>query len=88
VYEVRLAPRAERNLRRIREGDPRAYGRLVEAIRGLAGDPRPPGSSKLRGFAPPAWRLRVGEYRIVYEVHQRDVLVMVINVAPRGEVYR
>jgi len=88
VYEVRLAPRAERNLRRIREGDPRGYRRLVQAIGSLAADPRPPGSSKLKGFAPPAWRLRVGEYRIVYEVHQLEVLVVVINVAPRGEVYR
>jgi mRNA interferase RelE/StbE len=88
VYEVRLAPRAERNLRRIREGDPQGYGRLVEAIGGLATDPRPAESSKLKGFVPPAWRLRVGEYRIVYEVHHREVLVVVINVAPSGEVYR
>lgn len=88
MYEVRLAPRAERNLRRIREGDPRGYRRVVEAIHDLAADPRPAGRSKLKGIAPPAWRLRVGEYRIVYEVHQREVLVVVINVAPRGEVYR
>jgi mRNA interferase RelE/StbE len=88
VYEVRLAPRAERNLRRIREGDPRGYRRLVEAIGALAMNPRPEGTSKLRGFQPPAWRLRVGEYRIVYEILEREVLVVVINVAPRAEVYR
>lgn len=88
MYEVRLAPRAERNLRRIREGDPRAYRRLVEAIGALASTPRPEGASKLRGFQPPAWRLRVGEYRVVYEIRERDVIVVVINVAPRGEVYR
>jgi mRNA-degrading endonuclease RelE of RelBE toxin-antitoxin system len=43
---------------------------------------------KLSGFDPPALRLRVGEYRIVHEIHEAQVLVMVINVAPRGEVYR
>jgi mRNA-degrading endonuclease RelE of RelBE toxin-antitoxin system len=40
------------------------------------------------GVEPPAWRLRVGEYRVVYEVSEREVVVTVIAVAPRGEVYR
>ncbi len=88
MYRVRLARRAERGLRRIRQGDPRAYERLVVAIRSLGVDPRPAGAVKLAAFAPPAWRLRVGEYRIVYEVHEEEVLVVVVNVAPRGEVYR
>lgn len=88
MYRVRLARRAERGLRRIRQGDPRAYDRLVAAIRSLVDEPRPPGAVKLMGFDPPAWRLRVGEYRIVYEIHEEEVLVVVVNVAPRGEVYR
>ena len=69
MYRVRLARRAERGLRRIRQGDPRAYDRLVEAIRALSEKPRPPAAMKLSAFDPPAWRLRVGEYRIVYEIH-------------------
>ena len=88
MYHVRLARRAERGLRRIRQGDPKGYERVAAAIRALAGDPCPSGAMKLKGFEPPACRLRVGEYRIVYEVHEEDVLVIVINVAPRGEVYR
>jgi len=75
-------------LRRVRQGDPRSYQKIVAAIRSLADEPLPAGVKKLEGFEPPAWRLPVGEYRIVYEVHQRDVLVIVVNVAPRGEVYR
>jgi mRNA-degrading endonuclease RelE of RelBE toxin-antitoxin system len=43
---------------------------------------------KLAGFDPPAWRLRVADYRIVYEIHEAEVLVVVINVAPCGEIYR
>ena len=88
MYRARLARRAERGLRRIRQGDPRSYDRLVAAIRSLAEEPRPPGAARLTAFHPPAWRLRVGEYRIVYEIHEEEVLVMVVNVAPRGEVYR
>lgn len=88
MYRVRLAPRAERGLRRIRQGDPRAYGRIKSAIRSLAEEPRPSGAVKLTSFDPPAWRFPVGGYRIVYEIHDDELLVVVVNVAPRGEVYR
>lgn len=88
MYRVRLARRAERGLRRIRQGDPRSYGRIVVAIESLAEDPLPSGTIKLTSFDPPAWRLRVGEYRIVYEIHEDELVVIVVNVAPRGEVYR
>lgn len=88
TYEVRLARRAERGLRSVRLGDPRGYRRLVTAIRALANDPRPVGATKLTGFDPPAWRIRVGDYRIVYEIDDGELVVMVVNVAPRGEVYR
>ena len=88
MYAVRLARRAEQGLRRIRQGDPRSYPRVVAAIRSLAESPRPAGAVQLRGFSPPAWRLRVGDYRIVYEVHDEEVLVIVVNVAPRGDIYR
>jgi mRNA interferase RelE/StbE len=88
MYRVRLARRAERGLRRIRQGDPRAFVRLVAAIRSLSEEPRPGAAVKLTAFEPPAWRLRVGEYRIVYEINEEEVLVIVVDVAPRGEVYR
>ena len=88
MYDVRLARRAERGLRAIRSGDPRGYQRIVAAIRALADDARPAGSTKLSAFDPPAWRVRVGEYRIVYEVDDHQLVVVVVTVAPRGEVYR
>jgi mRNA interferase RelE/StbE len=88
MYRVRLARRAERGLRRIRQGDPRGFERVAASIRALGDDPRPPTAARLKGFTPSAWRLRVGEYRIVYEIREAEVLVIVINVAPRGEVYR
>ena len=58
------------------------------AIESLAEDPLPSSTMKLTSFDPPAWRLRVGEYRIVYEIHEDELVVIVVNVAPRGEVYR
>ncbi len=88
MYQVSVQRRAERGLRRLRQGDPFAYRKLVAAIRDLAEDPRPPGAVKLTAFDPPAWRVRVGSYRIVYEIDDGRVLVVVVNVAPRGEVYR
>ncbi len=88
MYRVRVARRGERGLRRIRQADPRGYQSIAARIRDLAENPRPHGVVKLVGYDPPAWRLRVGMYRIVYEIHEQDVLVIVVNVAPRGEVYR
>jgi mRNA interferase RelE/StbE len=43
---------------------------------------------KVGGFDSPAWRLRVGEYRIVYEIFDDELIVLVVNVAPRDEVYK
>ena len=88
MYQVRLAKRAERGLRRIRQGDPRGYERIKVALRSLADHPRTAGALMLTGFDPPAWRLRVGEYRIVYEIHDHLLIVIVVNVAPRAEVYK
>jgi mRNA interferase RelE/StbE len=88
MYQVRLAKRAERGLRRIRQGDPRGYERIKVALRSLANHPRPAGALMLTGFDPPVWRLRVGEYRIVYEIHDDLLIVIVVNVAPRAEVYK
>lgn len=88
MYQVRLAKRAERGLRRIRQGDPRGYERIKVALRSLADHPRPAGALMLNGFDPPAWRLRVGEYRIVYEIHDDELIVIAANVAPRAEVYK
>ncbi|MGH2750750.1 MAG: type II toxin-antitoxin system RelE family toxin [Actinomycetota bacterium] len=88
MHRVRLARRAERGLRGIRQGDPRGYGRIRTAVRSLGEEPLPPGAVKLTGFDPPAWRVRVGSYRIVYEIYDDELLVVVVNVAPRGEIYK
>ncbi len=80
-YRVELAPAAQRDLRRL----PReVQTRLAAPIRSLADNPRPPGVRKLRGEER-TWRIRVGPYRIVYDVHDDRGLVVVLNVARRSE---
>lgn len=61
--------------------------RLAKAILVLETDPRPRNARRLEGFEH-AWRLRVGDWRIVYEIQDRQLVITIIRVAPRGSVYR
>lgn len=61
--------------------------RIVGAIELLSVDPRPPGAKMLRGGEHGRWRVRVGEYRIVYAIEDDRVLILVLRVALRREVY-
>jgi len=84
AYTIAFAPSAERDSRKL----PRAVqSRLRPRIDGLAENPRPQGATKLKGTED-AWRVRVGDFRILYEIHDRALLVLVVRVAHRREVYR
>ena len=83
MYEVRLHPEAVRAFRRLR-GDVR--DRIETAIDGLVADPRPRGAAELAGRDD--FRIRVGDYRIVYAVNDAEHLVVVARIAHRREVYR
>ena len=61
--------------------------RIREAISGLARDPWPPGCKKLVGYKN-LYRLRVGDWRISYAVEQEQLIILVLEVAPRGSAYR
>jgi mRNA interferase RelE/StbE len=60
--------------------------RLLARIRALAKNPRPPGCEKLS--AQERYRVRVGRYRIVYEIRDQDLVVLIVKVADRKNVYR
>jgi mRNA interferase RelE/StbE len=64
-----------------------ARARILVAAETLADEPRPPGAVKLVGEAA-AWRIRVGDYRLIYEVEDEYLLVTVIRAAHRREAYR
>lgn len=83
-YAVTFAPSAVRALKKLPQ-DIRA--RLFEAIEALAHDPRPAGVEKLSGDDN-AWRVRVGDYRVLYEIHDRRLLVLVLTAGHRHEIYR
>ncbi len=59
--------------------------RIITAVRSLADDPRPAGVRKLTGRD--AWRIRIGEYRIVYEIYDDALLVLVVSIGHRRDVY-
>lgn len=81
-YRLRIKRSAEKELRRAPKADLR---RIVERMESLATDPRPPGCEKL--FAENAYRVRQGDYRILYSVDDRERAVEVIKIGHRREVY-
>jgi mRNA interferase RelE/StbE len=60
--------------------------RILQAIEGLAENPRPSGCKKLRGRE--EYRVRVGDYRVVYEVRDDLLIVLIVRVAHRGDAYK
>ena len=84
LYAVELRPAARRDLRKIPKMD---AGRIIAAIESLAKNPRPPGVKKLVGVEE-LYRIRVGDYRIVYQVQDERLLVLVVKIGHRREVYR
>ncbi|MFT4570041.1 MAG: mRNA interferase RelE/StbE [Hyphomicrobiaceae bacterium] len=83
TYKLLLHREAAREIRAL----PKKIRGLVESVLdGLPSDPRPPQSERLKGRRG-SYRIRVGNYRIVYEVHATEIIVYVIGVAHRKEVY-
>lgn len=84
LYRVEVKSSAQKEISRL-PGDTRR--RVLLAMAGLAGDPRPAGARKIVG-ADDTYRIRVGDYRVVYQVADRVLLVFIIRVAHRKDVYR
>jgi mRNA interferase RelE/StbE len=83
AYSILLKKSAARELEAIPKRD---LERIVERIRLLSLDPRPPGSEKLSGQE--RYRVRQGNYRIVYSVQDKELTVWVVKIGHRREVYR
>jgi mRNA interferase RelE/StbE len=82
-YRIELRPAAVRALRSI---DPVMQARIHGAIALLAVDPRPPAARALRGR--PGLRIRVGDYRIIYVIENDVLLVVVVTIGHRSDVYK
>ena len=61
--------------------------RLLSALHVLADNPRPPGVKMLKGRRG-HWRMRVGDWRVVYTIQDRELIVLVLRIGNRREVYR
>jgi mRNA interferase RelE/StbE len=83
TFDVRLAPAAERQLRKL---DPAGRRRVQAALDLLAEDPRPPSARQLVGGAG-EWRVRTGDFRIIYEIQDQQLLVLVVKIGYRRDVY-
>ena len=80
-YHVELLDRqTQRQLDRLREPD---LGRIAEAILKLEGNPRPPGCRKLRGLE--GWRIRIGNWRVIYHINDQDRVVTIVEIRRRRE---
>jgi mRNA interferase RelE/StbE len=84
MYSVKITSRAEGELKRL---DRPVKNRVVTAILALASNPRPPGCLKVKS-AEGVWRIRVGDWRIGYEIDDSLQEVVVIKVGHRSEFYQ
>ncbi len=82
-YRIEFRPAALRELRKI---DRSAQPRIQGAIALLAQDPRPPASRPLRGRE--GYRLRVGDYRIIYTIDDGVLMIVFVTIGHRREAYR
>jgi len=83
-FEIQFTRAAERGLAGL---DKVMLRRVDVVIRGLAVTPRPPHSKKLQG-ADDLYRIRVGDYRVIYRMEHRHLVVLVVNVGHRRDIYR
>lgn len=84
-YRIEWTAPAVRELRKLDRGVAR---RIARAVTALGSEPRPAGAKSLVGQPSGVMRLRVGDYRVVYRVEDDRVVVTVVRVAHRREVYR
>ena len=82
-YAVKMKPSAEKELDRL---SGKLNARIFSRLESLAFNPRPPGCKKLKG-GDNEWRLRIGDYRAVYTIDDRKLLVEVTRIRHRNEVY-
>ena len=82
-YKLYILQRAQKELFNLPED---SYGRLRASIKDLANDPRQHGCSKLAGRE--GWRIRIGKYRVIYEIDDDGQKVTILHVGHRRDVYR
>jgi mRNA interferase RelE/StbE len=84
AYSILLAPPAERQLKALAES---VQKRIVKRLKSLRENPRPQGAKKLAG-EDDLYRVREGDYRIIYTIQDKELILLVVKIGDRKEVYR
>ena len=84
-YQVIFTKRAAKEVKQLNKTD---IPRIIEKAESLGNDPRPEGSKKLAGSKEDLWRVRVGDYRIIYLIEEEVKIVKVTKIGHRKDAYR
>jgi len=84
MHDLIINSAAEKQMRRL---PAKIHARVLSALDGLKENPRPRGSKKLKG-EDNLWRIRVGDYRVVYTIEDDKLIILVVRVAHRRDVYQ
>lgn len=87
-YRIELTPAAEKTLLELAKKDRALMVRIDRALLSLAKTPTPANSKPLVGGIANLYRLRIGDYRIIYQVEGGKLVILVVHVAHRKDVYR
>ncbi len=83
-YDIEISQTAEKQLRKLPR---REQQRVAVAVVALGSEPFPRGSRKLTGYDD-VWRIRVGQYRVIYSVAKKKLIIIVLKIGQRKDVYR
>jgi len=83
-YEIEITRAAEKRLKQLPRED---QERVVRAIIALAAEPFPRGARKLSGYED-VHRIRVGQYRVIYSVSGRKLIIIILKIGHRRDIYR
>ncbi|MBF0292622.1 MAG: type II toxin-antitoxin system RelE/ParE family toxin [Nitrospinae bacterium] len=84
MYEILLERNAEKDLKRL---EPDTFKRVIKGIKALSANPKPAGCRKITG-SKNDWRIRIGDYRVIYEIDDKASAVKIMIVKHRREAYR
>ena len=83
LFEIVIPKPVQKQLNKLPD---KIKSQILEHVSMLASEPRPAGSKKLQGYE--AWRIRVGTYRIIYEIEEGRLLFILISIAHRKDIYK
>jgi mRNA interferase RelE/StbE len=83
-YTIQYSPPAYKELETL---SAEVQDRVVAAINALEENPRPQGSKKLKG-SKDKYRIRVGRYGVIYEIHEKEIIVLIVRISHRKDAYR